>query len=81
MRTKLINFSRTYGGENMGLVGHWPLNGNTNDISGNSNDGVATSVVYASGKIGQAYENDSGLSRFVTVSNTPNVIGNQTIAM
>jgi len=32
---------------NAGLIGWWPLNGNANDYSGNGNNGVATSVLYA----------------------------------
>ena len=38
----------------MGLVGWWPLNGNTNDISGFSRNGTASNLTYAAGKIGQA---------------------------
>jgi len=30
------------------LVGWWPLNGNANDYSGNSNNGVPTNVVFVS---------------------------------
>ena len=30
------------------LVGWWPLNGNTNDYSGNDNNGVPTNVIYTS---------------------------------
>jgi hypothetical protein len=30
------------------LVGWWPLNGNSNDYSGNNNNGAPTSVVYSS---------------------------------
>ncbi len=30
------------------LIGWWPLNGDTNDYSGNNNNGVATSVIYSS---------------------------------
>lgn len=32
---------------NAGLVGWYPLNGNTNDYSGNGNNGVPTNVVYS----------------------------------
>ena len=31
------------------LIGWWPLNGNTNDYSGNGNNGTAYSVAYSSG--------------------------------
>jgi hypothetical protein len=31
-----------------GLVGWWPLNGNTNDYSGNGDNGTATNVIYSS---------------------------------
>ena len=30
------------------LVGWWPLNGNTNDYSGNDNNGVPTNITYTS---------------------------------
>jgi len=40
----------------MALIAHWPLNGNTNDISGNGLNGTPTNVTYAAGKIGQAAE-------------------------
>lgn len=32
---------------NAGLVGWWPLNGNTNDYSGNGNNGVPTAITYS----------------------------------
>jgi hypothetical protein len=38
----------------MALIAHWPLNGNTNDISGNGYNGTPTNITYAAGKIGQA---------------------------
>jgi len=30
------------------LIGWWPLNGNSNDYSGNNNNGVPTNVVFTS---------------------------------
>jgi hypothetical protein len=42
------------------LIGHWPLNGNTNDISTYGNNGVPTNVTYTTGKIGQAASFNSG---------------------
>jgi len=30
------------------LVGWWPLNGDTNDYSGNNNNGVPTAITYVS---------------------------------
>jgi hypothetical protein len=38
----------------MALIAHWPLNGNTNDISGNGLNGTPTNITYTNGKIGQA---------------------------
>ena len=39
----------------MALIAHWPLNGNTNDISGNLwNGNLMGSPTYTNGKIGQA---------------------------
>lgn len=39
----------------MALIAHWPLNGNTNDISGNNWNGTLKgSPTYVNGKIGQA---------------------------
>jgi prepilin-type N-terminal cleavage/methylation domain-containing protein len=37
-----------------GLVGWWPMNGNTNDISGNGNNGVVTGATLTIGKNGSA---------------------------
>jgi len=38
----------------MALIAHWPLNGNTNDITKNGHDGTPTSITYVNGKIGEA---------------------------
>jgi hypothetical protein len=38
----------------MALIGWWPLNGNTNDYSGQCNYGVNNNVTWTDGKIGQA---------------------------
>ena len=38
----------------MALIAHWPLNGDTNDISGNGLHGTPTNITYSAGKIGQA---------------------------
>jgi hypothetical protein len=46
------------------LIGHWPLNGNTNDISTYGNNGVPTNVTYTTGKIGQA-ASFNGSSSFI----------------
>jgi hypothetical protein len=48
-----VNNINIKGGGNM-LIGHWPLNGNTNDVSRYGNNGVPTNITYAAGKIGQA---------------------------
>jgi hypothetical protein len=54
----------------MALIAHWPLNGNTNDISGNNLNGNPTNITYTAGKIGQAASFNGSSSRIV--------IGNQT---
>jgi hypothetical protein len=38
----------------MALIAHWPLNGNTNDVSGNNLNGTPTNITFTAGKIGQA---------------------------
>ncbi len=48
---------------NAGLVGWWPLNGNANDFSGNSNNGVPNYVTY---RLPSNYARDS-----ILVANTP----------
>jgi hypothetical protein len=52
----------------MALIGHWPLNGNTNDLSGRSITGTASNLSYAAGKIGQA-GSFNGSTTTVTVGN------------
>jgi hypothetical protein len=44
----------------MALIAHWPLNGNTNDVSGNGYDGTPTNITFTAGKIGQAASFSSG---------------------
>jgi hypothetical protein len=41
-------------GERKSLVGHWPLNGNTEDVSGFGNDGTPSNITYTSGLFGNA---------------------------
>jgi hypothetical protein len=53
----------------MALIAHWPLNGNTNDISGFNNNGTPTNVTYTTGKIGQA-GSFNGSSSFISITNT-----------
>lgn len=52
----------------MALIAHWPLNGNTNDISGNNNNGTVSNITYESGKIGQAAA-FNGTSSYISVNN------------
>lgn len=52
----------------MALIAHWPLNGNTNDISGNGLHGTPTNITYGAGKIGQAASFDN-TARYVTIQN------------
>lgn len=54
------------------LVGWWPLNGNANDYSGYSNNGINTNVVY--GGFFGAY-NSPGLSTISSVANEWQAIG------
>ena len=54
-----------------GLVGHWPLDGNPSDISGNGYDGVAEGgVLYADGVFGSAGE-FNGSDALVNCANVP----------
>ena len=53
-----------------GLVGYWPLNGNTNDYSGNNNNGVnngATLTADPQGNANQAYYFNG--SSYISVAN------------
>jgi hypothetical protein len=63
-----VNNINTEGGGIMALIAHWPLNGNTNDISGNGYNGTPTNITYAAGKIGQA-ASFNGSSSQVNASN------------
>jgi hypothetical protein len=54
----------------MALIAHWPLNGNTNDVSGNGYDGTPTNITYVAGKIGQA-ASFNGTNSVSTVNNFP----------
>lgn len=49
----------------MALVGHWPLNGNANDISGNGYTLTNNGATYVSGKIGQAADFVSASSQYM----------------
>jgi hypothetical protein len=59
-----------------GLIGWWAGDGNAKDVVG-FNDGVATSIGYASGKVGQAFR-FVGTNSFIRVPNQPafNTISN-----
>jgi hypothetical protein len=51
------------------LIGHWPLDGNTNDISGSGNNGITVgSPQYVDGQVGKAMLFD-GLVDGVTIPN------------
>jgi hypothetical protein len=68
-----VNNINTEGGGIMALIAHWPLNGNTNDISGNGYNGTPTNITYVAGKIGQA-ASFNGTTSVVDLSSftTPN---------
>lgn len=54
-----------------GLVGLWHLNGNSNDASGNGNNGSDTAISYVPGKFGQAASYNGTSSKIqVTDSNS-----------
>jgi len=56
-----------------GLVGYWPLNGDTLDYSGNGNDGVNNGATITSGNNGKlAYEFD-GVSNGITIPYNSNI--------
>ncbi|MEI6379245.1 MAG: LamG-like jellyroll fold domain-containing protein [Candidatus Falkowbacteria bacterium] len=52
-----------------GIVGWWPLNGDTNDYSGNNNNGTPTSITYTNGQVGQAGSFNGTSSRILLPSN------------
>ena len=52
----------------MALIAHWPLNGNTEDYTGNGNHGTSTNITYSDGKIGLAGE-FNGSNAYITTSN------------
>lgn len=57
----------------IGLVAFYPMEGNTNDMSGTGNDGIASGAVsYLSGKIGQA-ANFDGATEYISVSDSPSL--------
>lgn len=58
----------------MALIAHWPLNGNTNDISGNWLNGTPVNITYENGKIGQAAI-FNGTTSYVTIANQMNLLG------
>ena len=47
------------------LKGYWPLNSNTDDVSGNGNDGIPTSLAYADGPFGRTVGDFDGSSTFI----------------
>ena len=56
---------------NPGLVASWPAEGNANDVSGNSHDGVLhNGATFAPGKVGTAFSLD-GVDDNVSVADSP----------
>jgi hypothetical protein len=49
------------------LIGHWPLNGNANDYSGNNYNGTANSISYTLGKIGLAATYDGTTTPYISL--------------
>jgi hypothetical protein len=66
----------------MALIGHWPLNGNENDVSGNGNHGtlVGTPVGYSEGKTGLALEFTSAYINCGPVQDSLFMAGHLTLA-
>ena len=64
------------------LKGYYPLDGNANDASGNSNNGIVSGATLAAGKIGQAYSFD-GTNDGITIANTDqlSITGNMSFGM
>ena len=53
----------------VGLVAYWPLNGNSNDVTGNGHNGTDTSAVYAAAKISQGLTtNGTGYSTYPAIT-------------
>ena len=53
----------------MALVGHWKLDGNANDSSGNKADGNAYAVTYSGGILGQCGYFD-GTNSYISINMT-----------
>lgn len=51
------------------LVGYWPADGNTDDVSGNGNHGTAFGVSYSVGVLGQAFSFGAG-DRWISTPST-----------
>lgn len=58
-----------------GLIGHWPGNGNANDIAGSNNGTLINGATFAAGKVGQAFSFD-GINDFVQTNNNIGITGN-----
>ncbi len=56
-----------YSGINDGLVAHYPLDGNANDVSGNQNHGTAYGVSFVGGAQGGQAANFDGVNDYVRV--------------
>lgn len=56
----------------MSLIAWYPLNGNTNDYSGNNLNGIASNLTYVEGKIGQAASFNGSNSKIITNTNMGN---------
>ena len=69
-----------------GLAGWWPLNGNSNDYSGNGNNGTATNVIYSPQRVASPYlltslnsygANFNGQASAISLPANAEVTGNQ----
>ncbi|MDA1277521.1 MAG: LamG domain-containing protein, partial [Verrucomicrobia bacterium] len=75
----IIGFSSKVAAAPAGLIGWWPGDGNTSDLSGDD-DGVPTNIGFSSGHVGPAFQ-FLGTNSFVRVPNQPafNAITNITL--
>jgi len=62
------------------LIAHWPLNGNTNDISGNGYAATNYGATIEAGKIGQCFVTDGIATYFTTPSILPDTKNNFSLA-
>lgn len=53
------------------LKGHWPLNGNSNDSSGNGMNGTDNNITYIKGKFGQSADGN-GTDSYISIADNAN---------